>query len=53
MSAGAAALAWQRTGCILAQTSLGIATGTAAYTPPSCQASFSEIPVISEAHWRS
>jgi isopenicillin N synthase-like dioxygenase/dienelactone hydrolase len=45
---GAAALAWQRTDAFLRKY-LEVATGTAAYTPPSRQASFSEIPVISIA----
>jgi isopenicillin N synthase-like dioxygenase/dienelactone hydrolase len=45
---GAAALAWQRTDAFL-RKHLELATGAPAYTPPSRQASFSEIPVISIA----
>lgn len=45
---GAAALAWQRTDAFL-RKHLEVATGTAAYTPPARQASFSEIPLISIA----
>jgi isopenicillin N synthase-like dioxygenase len=43
---GAAALAWQRTEAFLREH-LGVAAGAAAHVPPSRQASFSEIPVIS------
>jgi isopenicillin N synthase-like dioxygenase/dienelactone hydrolase len=45
---GAAALAWQRTDAFL-RKHLELATGAPAYTPPSRQASFSEIPMISIA----
>jgi isopenicillin N synthase-like dioxygenase/dienelactone hydrolase len=45
---GAAALAWQRTDAFL-RKHLGLATGAPAYTPPSRQASFNEIPLISIA----